>query len=454
VKAGIGTTGLLLAAMLASCAAPRIVSQKIMPAMQEHRIQEPVFNGQAYVYEAGREHARSIVLVHGIGDGPVDFAPHIEWLARSYHVIAFDLPGFGRSDKTNALYSPTNYASFVKYVTDRFVRRPFVLVGHSMGAVVSMRYAALYAADVKQLVLIDAPGVLHRYVVASQVLGRMGFDFLPSFMDPLERFAQVAHKVLRRMEVNAFEPDVKLTDAAWRDTYLGGDPSRIASMALALENLSRELPALPMETLVIWGKNDSIAPLRTGRMLARVIPRARLIELDRAGHVPMIEEPERFRAALEKFLNDGIVPVVSAVPAERYGEVRCNGRRHVVYEGDYDKLTLTDCRDVRIRRARVRELTMNDSTVLIDDSHIGGGRVGLYAIDTTVVMTGGRIEGDVAIVARDSRFDLAGIEIDARQRVMESQDASQVVFSISRVRSPALNGAVHNYYIVTPEKPL
>ncbi|HKQ30148.1 MAG TPA: alpha/beta hydrolase [Burkholderiales bacterium] len=446
---GIG----LLPLTLAACSTP-VFTPRTLAGMETHRISEPVFNGHANVYEAGREHPRSIVLVHGIGDGPVDFAEHIGWLSRSYHVIAFDLPGFGQSDKTNALYSPGNYAAFVKYVAERFVRRPFVLLGHSMGGVIAMRYAALHPADVTRLVVVDTPGVLHRYVVASQALGRIGFDFLPSFMDPLERFAQIANKVLRRIETTTFDPHVVLNDPSKRDTYLGGDPSRIASMALAMEDLSRALPTLPMETLVIWGRNDTIAPVRTGRMLARVIPRARLVELERAAHVPMLETPAPFRAALEKFLVDGIVPVRSHTVPMRYGEIRCLERQHVVYEGDYDKLTLNDCRDVRIRGARVRELNLSNSTVMIDDSHIGGGAVGMHAHDTTVVMTNGRIEGDVAISGNDSRFDLAGVEIDARQHILQAQESSYVVFSASRVKSPNWTGVAHSYFLVTRDKPL
>src|SRR5687768_5564151 len=59
------------------------------------RFNEPIFGGQAVVHEAGREHPRSIVLIHGIGDNASsDFDDHVSWLARSYHVVTVDLPGF------------------------------------------------------------------------------------------------------------------------------------------------------------------------------------------------------------------------------------------------------------------------------------------------------------------------------------------------------------------------
>ena len=120
-----------------------------VPGTEAHRIDEPVFGGQMAVYEAGRGNAREILLVHGIGNEAArDFRDHIAWLQKSFHVVAVDLPGFGQSDKANALYSPANYARVLKHVAGRFLRGPFVLVGHSMGAVVSLRYAATYPEEV------------------------------------------------------------------------------------------------------------------------------------------------------------------------------------------------------------------------------------------------------------------------------------------------------------------
>ncbi|HYQ94643.1 MAG TPA: alpha/beta fold hydrolase, partial [Burkholderiales bacterium] len=137
----------LLAAMTGAHAAdepdPRV------PGTEAQRIDEPVFGGQMVVYEAGRGNAREILLVHGIGqEAARDFRDHIAWLQKSFHVVAVDLPGFGASDRANVLYSPGNYARVLKHVAGRFMHGPFALVGHSMGAVVSLRYAAAYPDDV------------------------------------------------------------------------------------------------------------------------------------------------------------------------------------------------------------------------------------------------------------------------------------------------------------------
>ncbi|MGB7540721.1 MAG: alpha/beta hydrolase [Burkholderiales bacterium] len=450
---GMGFAGMVAAAVAAS---PLVAPDDDLAGARAIRIEEPVFNGRAYVYEAGKEHARTILLVHGLGDdGARDYREQIPWLARSFHVIAVDLPGFARSDKANALYSPGNYAAFLKFVADRFVRGPFVLVGHSMGGVVALRYAALHPDDVERLVVIDAPGILYRYALSSQYVSRLGLDFLPPRMDPLAQLAKVARKLLGRIERSSFDPEVILSTPALRDGVLGGDPARIAALAVALEDMSKVLPKVRAETLVIWGKEDAVAQLRTGKLLVGKLPRAQLVVIEHAGHEPMLETPERFRAALEPFLENGLAPApVRAAEMKKQGDARCERRRNIVYEGEYDSLTLNGCDGIRISNARVRELRVEASTVTIEDSDIGGGDVGLYARGASVEMTGGRIEGEVAIMAFGSRFDLAGVEVAGRKAAMQAPEPSSVVFSICRVRSPYTNGDVHGYYALVEGNPL
>src|SRR6267142_1237986 len=161
----------LVAALVFSMAAEVTAQETRVPGTQAHGIDEPVFGGQMVVYEAGRGNAREILLVHGIGpEAARDFRDHIAWLRKSFHVVAVDLPGFGASDKANVLYSPANYALVLKHVAGRFLHGPFVLVGHSMGAVVSLRYAATYPDDVLRLAVVDAPGVLHSSSTTNQFL--------------------------------------------------------------------------------------------------------------------------------------------------------------------------------------------------------------------------------------------------------------------------------------------
>jgi hypothetical protein len=69
-------------------------------------------------------------------------------------------------------------------------------------------------------------------------------------------------------------------------------------------------------------------------------------------------------------------------------------------------------------------------------------------------MTGGRIEGNVAIAASESRLDLAATEVEGREAAVTARQRSYVVFSLCRVRSPRTRGDVHDFYAVTEANPL
>jgi pimeloyl-ACP methyl ester carboxylesterase len=446
----------LVAALLFSMADGSAAQEARVPGTEARRIDEPVFGGQMVVYEAGRGNERGILLVHGIGEEAArDFRDHIAWLQKSFHVVAVDLPGFGQSDKANVLYSPGNYARVLKHVAGRFLRGPFVLVGHSMGAVVSLRYAASYPEDVRRLVVIDAPGVLHRYSVTSQYLAHLGLEFVPPAAEPADWLTNLARKLLAPLEQLHLNPQIILSSPQLRETLLGGDPAKIAGLATVSEDTRQDLPKVRAETLIVWGARDTLAPLRTGKVLALKLPRAQLAVIERAGHEPMLEAPERFRAALEPFLESGLPPAPGpAAPMAKHGDASCQRERNRVFEGEYDSLSLDGCQRVQIRNARVRELRIVDSTVTIDDSRIGGGETGLYARNSTIVMTGGRVEGDVAVTASASRLDFAAAEVEGRDAAVTAPLRSYVVFSLCRVRSPRTQGEVHEFYTVTANNPL
>src|SRR5260221_3308445 len=289
----------LVGALLAGGARAADEPDPIVPAREARRIDEPVFGGQMVVYEAGRGNAREILLVHGIGEeGARDFRDHIAWLQRSFHVVAVDLPGFGASDKANVLYSPANYALVLKHIAGRFLHGPFVLVGHSMGAVVSLRYAATYPDDVLRLAVVDAPGVLHRSSTTNQSLAHFGLEFVPPAADPADWLVNLARKLLAPLQQLHLDPQIILSSAQLRQKLLRADPAKIAGLAVASENLQQELPKVRAETLIVWGAQDTLAPLRTGRVLALKLPRARLAVIERTGHELMLEAPQRSRAVL------------------------------------------------------------------------------------------------------------------------------------------------------------
>ncbi len=183
----------------------------------------------------------------------------------------------------------------------------------------------------------------------------------------------------------------------------------------------------------------------------------------------MTESPAALRATLAPFLNDEpgpppAAPERQAPPAAADADAgqrhaRCERRTRAVFEGgEYASLVINRCRGVVVRGARIGALRALHSTVEIEDSEIGtvgsGGGSALYARSSTLIVTGGRIAGDVPITALSSRLDLAGVQLVAREAVVVAPANASVVFSLCRLETPAGTRFLHGYDAVVPGRPL
>ncbi len=425
----------------------------VAPLGEQTVIQEPVFQGRAYIYESGRQHKQSVVLIHGIGDnGARDWQALIPQLAREYHVLTFDLPGFGRSDKANVLYSPANYTAFVKHVVEKYVRGPFYLVGHSMGGAVALRYAAAYPRDVERLVLANVAGILHRSTY-SQYLSYLSINLFPTyFPGQSEQIGKLIGQMLGKAERLNLDPELVIGNATMRQKVLQASPAKIAGLALVLDDFSELIPRVTAPTLIIWGRNDPIAPLRTGLLLQATLPNARLEILENSAHVPMQDNAEKFNALVLGHLRaPAPLPERATHPAAATRNGRCERRQGMSFQGNYETLLIRECKNAVLRDVRARRVTIIDSSVEIENSEISDG---LRIEDSTLTMTGGRIRGAVAITALASRLDLAGVTITADELAVRAPLESDLVFSVCRVSSPLSQGGMHGYKVIGPRNPL
>jgi pimeloyl-ACP methyl ester carboxylesterase len=99
-----------------------------------------------------------VVLVHGIASSWVTFEKLIPLLEPAHHVIALDLLGFGESPAPeDAEYTIGEHVAALERTLRHLRARRFTLVGHSMGALIAARYAALNPRRVAKLVLVSPP---------------------------------------------------------------------------------------------------------------------------------------------------------------------------------------------------------------------------------------------------------------------------------------------------------
>lgn len=412
-------------------------------------LDEPVFAGQAFVVEAGPKGAATVVLVHGIGDiGARDWNRLIPELAKNYRVLAFDLPGFGRSSRKNERYTPDAYVRFMKWLVSEKGVQSFYLIGHSMGATLAMLYAATYPGDVEKLVIADAAGILEHHIL---------IDFWVS-----ERTLTMKNMSRRSGNVMGWANNMLLEigdeerlhsfieTKASREKYLDGEPKKIAGTSFIIRNFASAIEAVESPTLVIWGGEDTVAPIRVARILSHSIPRSRLEVMEGVGHIPMVERPELFNDLVLDFLRTDLEPNVSPEQKKQKSDSnrkgKCKGSRRMIFTGDYKEIDIANCELATLRDVRTTKLTIEKSSVTIEQSEIEGAPVGLVAKGSEVVVTNCSIRGEVAIHTVSSVFDIAASKIIGKKAAFEVTGSSEIVFSVCQVESPNTTGSLHGLH--------
>ena len=405
------------------------------------RVADPVFGGQISVYQAGPRDAPSVVLVHGIGDnGARDWRSVITDLARDYHVVAVDMPGFATSSKGNHLYAPEQLAVAVHGAIQAYAKPPYNLIGHSLGASVSLAYAQLYGDELQRLILVAVPGVLHR-TVYTQYLGEQGAARLQATTPmPADWLTGLIATQLQQLEAGGFNPALLLHSPWARQQLMRGDPKMISAYALAQHDYGPALRDLRVPTLLLWGDLDPLAPLRTAQLLGGVINGARLKVLSGIGHMPMLESPQAFNAVMR----DALAGRLENLPAYRLPAVepttdrvgRCENKPGMRFTGDYQRINLANCDNAVIEHANVGTVEVSGGSVHLINSHVFDG---IKARSSRLQLTAGSVRGEPPLTLAATLVDAAGTRFISDYDVAENLGSTPLimVFSVA-----AHNGVV------------
>ncbi|MFC4358566.1 alpha/beta fold hydrolase [Halobium salinum] len=266
---------------------------------------EPRLSGDQHVYrwrgidvaysEAGDPDDPTLVLLHGINAAGTngEFRSVFDALAEEYHVVAPDLPGFGRSDRPPLRYSAALYEDFVADFVSQY-DRPAVLASSLTSA-----YVAASAPDLDLAALVcvcptaaggPEPKLWLRELLRSPILGELAFDAITS--KPSIRYFNADH--------GYYDPEKATgdwTDYEWRTAHQPGARYAPASFVSGYLNsavdLGDALAELDCPVTFLWGREADITPLSDGRDLADRAD-ARLVVFDDAKLLPHVEFPEQF----------------------------------------------------------------------------------------------------------------------------------------------------------------
>jgi poly(3-hydroxyalkanoate) depolymerase len=244
----------------------------------------------------GPEERPPLLLFNGIGANWQLARPFLRALDNTAAII-FDVPGIGGSPLPRIPYRPSTLARLAAGLVTQLGHRQVDVVGVSWGGGVAQQFAHQHGDTCRKLVLAaTSPGAI-------MVPGK------PSVVWKLatpRRYVdrKYMHTIAPEIYGGAFRHDPELI-STHEQAMLGATNLGYLYQLLAMTGWT-SLPwlwSLRQPTLVLMGRDDPLVPPINGRILARLIPNARLQMID-DGHLFMVTRPVEAAMAIEAFLNE------------------------------------------------------------------------------------------------------------------------------------------------------
>jgi len=241
-----------------------------------------VDNGLIHYEALGR--GKPVLFLHGWIGSWRYWMPTMEAVSDRFRTYAFDLWGFGDSDKSPQRYEIESYVSLIGAFMDDLGLVEAPLVGHALGAVAALLFAARMPDRVSKLMLVSLPlqgGAINRklYTGSDNVLDR---------------------SIGRRQAQQAYPEVAQEADKA------DSSAVTLSIRALANLNLTPELEKISQPLLIVHGEKDTLITPPSLDALSDLEDTARQISLKDSLHFPMLDEATKFQRLLRDFLEGGL----------------------------------------------------------------------------------------------------------------------------------------------------
>lgn len=272
-----------------------------------------------FYFEAGQKNIDTIIMIHGLGDEADTWRHVFLPLADKFHVIALDLPGFGRSQKVKWADTPEFLvASVLGLIDDLNITNP-ILMGSSLGAMLAHQIALTNPRLIRGLILVG--GALNQNEMGSNLsLLLMQIPLLGEWLytrlrkDPQAAFESLNSVYHDLKNLPSEDRDFLFTrvnkrvwDEGQKDAYLSILRKLPGWIRGQQEQIAKRSASLEIPTLVVRGEFDSLFSHENGLALVEGRPNARMIEIENAGHLPHQERPSKFLIEVEKWLAQEIL---------------------------------------------------------------------------------------------------------------------------------------------------
>ena len=246
--------------------------------------------------ERGDANGTPVILLHGYTDSMRSFERVLPYLPRSLRVFALTQRGHGESSKPAGSYASDVFARDVAAFMDAHGLERAVIVGHSMGSTVAMRFAVEYPQRTQALVLEGAFMPRPANAEVSKFLDEVAMlsdPIEPGFVRDFQK-STLAQPVPSEFFEMVVGEALKVPAHVWKAAL---QPYRHTDFSAALAKIQ-------VPTLLVWGDRDSFTGRNEQDALASAIAGSRLVIYTGAGHSPHWEEPHRFAGQVASFVTE------------------------------------------------------------------------------------------------------------------------------------------------------
>lgn len=241
--------------------------------------------GQYSYLESGE--GTPLIILHGLMGNLSNFDKTFDHFSNiGYRVLLPELPIYSLPLlKTNV----KNLSKFLKNFVDHIGIDKYILLGNSLGGHIALYHTTLNKENVIGMVLTGSSG-LYENAMGGSYPKRGDYDYIKSkaedvFYDP---------KIATKKVVDDIFETVNNRNKAIRTLAIAKSAIR--------HNMAKELPKMKLPTCLIWGKNDNVTPPEVAEEFQNLLPNSELNWIDKCGHAPMMEHPDKFNEYLEAWL--------------------------------------------------------------------------------------------------------------------------------------------------------
>lgn len=245
-----------------------------------------------------------LIFIHGMGGDLTNWTYNIKYFKDNYRCIGLDLPGYGKSGRKKMDYTIHYYID----VLEEFLRKlnidRCILVGNSMGGHIATGFTLRAQDRVDKLVLVDSAG-LTRLGVAMESMINLSLNTAVLKNTPVSIIEQGVRNNFNDPENKECKRMVDVLSKIYQndEEYSAFCHAVKSSMKTMINSrIEWELRKIKIPVLLVWGKYDCMVPINYAYKFKRKTKNSKLVIIDDAGHMPMLEKHSTFNNILETFI--------------------------------------------------------------------------------------------------------------------------------------------------------